>query len=222
MAAGCSGSALQPSPCEHNGHGGSPTSVAHAARPGCGQSLLSCRIPGAVCGAINCFLASGRLCRSESGAPRCLARSRANVSGVGTPLLCVYGHLELLWRHGSRHLGFANGAESHKDAPDSTKEAQPQPHRGRREKKQLMPSSREQASARGRGGQQSALVIEKVARNVVPVPAMFTHATKVKQTPPQKEALDPQSYTTGADGDQAYVVRAGARGPISPETAGTF
>ncbi|KAJ1160855.1 hypothetical protein NDU88_001347 [Pleurodeles waltl] len=111
------------SPCEQNGHGGSLTSVAHATRPGCGQSPLSCRFPGAVCGAIDSFLASGRLRRSDSVAPRCRARSRANILGVAIPLLCVYGRLQLLGRRGSRHLGFANGAESRKDAPDIAREA---------------------------------------------------------------------------------------------------
>ncbi|KAJ1099317.1 hypothetical protein NDU88_004419 [Pleurodeles waltl] len=93
---------------------------------------------------------------------------------------------------------------------------------GRREKKQPAPLSKEQTSARGRGGQQSALVMEKSARNAAQVLAMFTHTLKSNRTPPQKEVLYEQSGTPGADGDQAFVAGAGARGTTSPKKSGTF
>ncbi|KAJ1207175.1 hypothetical protein NDU88_002567 [Pleurodeles waltl] len=84
---------------------------------------------------------------------------------------------------------------------------------GKREKKQPVPCLREQTSARGRGGQQSMLGMEKAARNAASVLTMFSNAMKIKQTPPQREALDTKTCAMGADGEQVSGVSVSSAGP---------
>ncbi|KAJ1098950.1 hypothetical protein NDU88_004057 [Pleurodeles waltl] len=213
------------SPCECNGHGGSPTPAAHDARSGHGLSLPGSCVLGA------CAAGSTALGRAADCAARRTGRHawlRAVRAFRGRLFPC-FVFVDASGRFGGAALsawGFLIAPKATKTPRTSQGRPNLDPIRGKRERKQPLPCLREQTSAQGRGGQQGMFGMEKAGRYAALVPTMFSNVMKIKQTPPQREALDTQSCTMGADGEQVSAVSAvsvfsaGARGVASPEIAG--
>ncbi|KAJ1205710.1 hypothetical protein NDU88_001138 [Pleurodeles waltl] len=172
------------------------------------SSMLRARILGSFCGAAT----RPGCCAARPAIPRRAADCAAGRALQGWPLPCLV------------FTDVSGGACFIFMVPKAIR--RPRMSRGKfnlesigakKEKKQPAPLLKDQAGARGRGMQQSALVMKKTAKNAAQVHAIFTQTVKPKRTPPQKELCNAQSGTLEGNKDQVFFTGTGARGTASPE-----